>query len=113
MSINAGNVIQKENTMFMNTKWYHLAMLVTIIVLLHSCTEMAFIGGTTTIGISQNPYAKAYSGIDVLTIMRTEKSMKQHVYEKGKKYIIEGVYDETRVKALALIEAKDLPNFVD
>ena len=39
--------------------------------------------------------------------------MKQHVYEKGKKYIIEGVYDETRVKALALIEAKDLPNFMD
>ena len=67
--------------MFMNQKWYHLAMLITIIVLLHSCTEMAFIGGATTIGISQNPYAKAYSGIDVITIMSTEKDIKSHAYE--------------------------------
>jgi len=66
--------------MFMNTKWYHLAMLVTIIVLLHSCTEMAFIGGSATIAISQNPYAKAYSGVDVLTIMSTEKDIKSHAY---------------------------------
>jgi len=67
--------------MFMNTKWYHLAMLVTIIVLLHSCTEMAFIGGSATIAISQNPYAKAYSGVDVLTIMSTEKDIKGHAYD--------------------------------
>jgi len=47
---------------------------------------MAFIGGATTIGISQNPYAKAYSGIDVLTIMSTEKDIKSHMYHnlKGK-----------------------------
>ena len=84
MFTNAGNVIRKENTMFMNQKWYHLAMLVTIIVLLHSCTEMAFIGGSTTIAISQNPYAKAYSGADVLTIMSTEKDIKSHIYEELK-----------------------------
>jgi len=81
MFTNAGNVIQKENTMFMNPKWYHLAMLVTIIVLLQSCTEMAFIGGSATIAVSQNPYAKAYSGVDVITIMSTEKDIKKHVYE--------------------------------
>jgi len=45
---------------------------------------MAFIGGATTIGISQNPYAKAYSGIDVLTIMSTEKDIKSHVYDELK-----------------------------
>jgi len=84
MFTNAGNVIQKENIMFMNPKWYHLAMLVTIVVLLQSCTEMAFIGGSTTIAISQNPYAKAYSGIDVLTIMSTEKDIKSHVYDELK-----------------------------
>jgi len=81
MFTSAGNVIQKENTMFMNPKWYHLAMLVTIIVLLQSCTEMAFIGGSATIAISQNPYAKAYSGADVITIMSTEKDIKSRVYE--------------------------------
>ena len=84
MFTNAGNVIQKENTMFMNQKWYHLAMLVTIIVLLQSCTEMAFIGGSATVAISQNPYAKAYSGIDVITIMSTEKDIKSHIYEELK-----------------------------
>jgi len=84
MSTNAGNAIQRENTMFMNLKWYHLAMLVTIIVLLHSCTEMAFIGGSATIAVSQNPYAKAYSGVDVLTIMSTEKDIKSHIYEELK-----------------------------
>ena len=67
--------------MSMNPKWYHLAMLITIIVLLHSCAEMAFIGGSATIAISQNPYAKAYSGADILTIMSTEKDIKSHAYE--------------------------------
>ena len=85
MSTNAGNAIRKENTMFMSPKWYHLAMLITIIVLLHSCTEMAFIGGSTTIAISQNPYAKAYSGIDVLTIMSTQKDIKTHMYHNFKR----------------------------
>ena len=28
-----------------------------------------------------------YNGLDVLTIMGTEKSIKKHAYEKGKKYI--------------------------
>jgi len=77
------------------------------------CTEFALLASGSSLAISQNTYAKVYNGVDVLTIMSTKKSMKQHVYEKGKKYIIEGVYDETRVKALAIIEAKDLPNFMD
>ena len=42
---------------------------------------MAFIGGSATIAISQNPYAKAYSGADILTIMSTEKDIKSHAYE--------------------------------
>jgi hypothetical protein len=32
------------------------------------------------IAVSQNAYAKAYSGLDFLTIMRTEKDIKTHVY---------------------------------
>ena len=61
-----------------------MMLLVLIVIITSSCTEMAFIGGTTTIGLSQNPYAKAYSGIDVLTIMSTEKDIKSHAYEKFK-----------------------------
>jgi len=55
----------------------------------------------SSIAISQNTYAKVYNGIDVLTIMRTDKSLKGHAYDsakkawtktkEGKKYI----YDKT------------------
>ena len=45
----------------------------------------------SSIAISQNAYVKAYNGMDVLTIMATEKDIKTHVYEKGKEY----VYDKT------------------
>jgi hypothetical protein len=61
-----------------------MMLLAVIVIITSSCTEMAFIGGATTIGISQNPYAKAYSGIDVITIMATEKDLKSHVYDELK-----------------------------
>jgi len=37
-----------------------------------------------SIAASQNAYARAYSGVDVLTIMGTEKSIKKHAYDKMK-----------------------------
>ena len=60
-------------------------------MVLTACSEFALLMSGSSIAISQNTYAKMYNGIDVLTIMSTEKSMKQHAYEKGKKY----VYDKT------------------
>ena len=39
------------------------------------------LGGTV---ISQSPAVKAYNGIDVITIGQTEKSIKQHAYERIK-----------------------------
>ena len=41
----------------------------------------------SSLAISQNTYARVYNGIDMVTIMSTEKSIKRHVYEKGKEYI--------------------------
>jgi hypothetical protein len=38
-----------------------------------------------TIAVSQNAYAKAYSGVDMLTIMSTEKDIKTHIYHSLKK----------------------------
>ena len=35
----------------------------------------------TTIAVSHNAYAKAYSGMDFLTIIGTEKDIKTHIYE--------------------------------
>jgi hypothetical protein len=53
------------------------------------CTEFALLMSGSSIAISQNTYARAYNAADMLTIMGTEKSIKKHAYEKGKKYIYE------------------------
>ena len=49
--------------------------------MLTSCTEFAMLSSGATIAVSQNAYAKAYSGVDMLTIINTEKDIKTHVYE--------------------------------
>ena len=60
--------------------------LCVILTLCSSCSEFALLASGSSIAISQNTYAKVYNGVDILTIMSTEKSMKRHVYDKGKKY---------------------------
>ena len=66
-----------------------------------SCSEFALLASGSSIAISQNTYAKVYNGMDVLTIMRTDKSMKRHVYDNAKKAWIEVkegkeyIYDKT------------------
>jgi len=60
--------------------------LITMVVLLtSSCTEFAILSSGAGIAVSQNAYAKAYSGIDFLTIIRTEKDIKTLAYEALKK----------------------------
>ena len=61
-------------------------MLCVILITCSSCTEFALLASGSSIAISQNTYAKVYNSIDVLTIMGTKKSMKQHVYESIKDY---------------------------
>ena len=55
------------------------------------CSEFALLMSGSSVAISQNSYARMYNGLDVLTIVSTEKSIKKHAYEKAKKYI----YDNT------------------
>ena len=65
------------------------------------CSEFAILMSGSSLAISQNTYAKVYNGIDVLTIMRTEKSIKGHAYDSAKKSwtkVKEGkeyIYDKT------------------
>ena len=60
--------------------------LITVVVLLtSSCTEFAVLSSGAGIAVSQNAYAKVYSGIDFLTIIRTEKDIKTLAYEALKK----------------------------
>ena len=55
-----------------------------ILITCSSCSEFAILASGTSIAVSQNAYAKAYSGVDMLTIMSTDKDIKRHVYEKIK-----------------------------
>ena len=52
-----------------------------IVILTSSCIEFAMISSGATIAVGQNAYAKAYSGVDVLTIIGTEKDIRTHAYE--------------------------------
>ena len=54
-------------------------------MVLTACSEFALLMSGSSIAISQNTYAKIYNGIDVLTIMSTEKSIKGHAYDSAKK----------------------------
>ena len=68
-----------------------MILLLSMLMALTACTEFALLMSGSSIAISHNTYAKVYNGIDVLTIMSTDKSIKKHAYEKGKEYI----YDQT------------------
>ena len=74
-------------------------MLCVILITCSSCSEFALLASGSSIAISQNTYAKVYNGVDILTIMKTEKSIKKHAYEKGKKYLV----DYTKAKALGIM----------
>ena len=64
-----------------------LMILFTTLIFASGCSEFALLASGSSIAISQNAYVKAYNGVDVLTIMSTEKDIKKHIYDKGKKYI--------------------------
>ena len=62
-----------------------IMLLMAIVILTSSCTEFAILSSGATIAVSHNAYAKAYSGVDFLTIMSTEKDIKTHIYHSLKK----------------------------
>ena len=62
-----------------------IMLLMAIVILTSSCTEFAMLSSGATIAVGQNAYIKAYSGIDVLTIISTEKDIKTHAYDALRK----------------------------
>jgi len=56
-----------------------------LLVNLTSCSQFALVASGSSLVISQNSFAKIYNGLDVLTIMSTEKNIKRHIYERIKK----------------------------
>ena len=59
-------------------------LLLLMLMVCTGCTELAMLSSGATIAVSHNAYAKAYSGVDMLTIMHTEKDIKKHIYESLK-----------------------------
>ena len=59
-----------------------LITLFIILTFVSGCSEFALLASGSSIAISQNAYVKAYNGVDVLTIMSTEKDIKRHIYDK-------------------------------
>ena len=57
-------------------------MLCVIWLTCSGCSEFALLASGSSIAISQNTYAKMYNGVDILTIMNKDKSMKRHAYEQ-------------------------------
>ena len=60
-------------------------ILFMMLIITSSCTEFALVMSGSSIAVSQNAYVKAYNGADVLSIMKTEKGIKNHVYETLKR----------------------------
>ena len=61
-------------------KLIHLLMLMILTV----CSELLLLSSVGGAAISQSPAIKAYNGIDAITIMKTDKDIKKHAYEKLK-----------------------------
>jgi hypothetical protein len=78
-----------------------MILLLSMLMVLTACSEFAILMSGSSLAISQNTYAKVYNGIDVLTIMNTEKSIKGHAYDSVKKSLTglkegkEYIYDKT------------------
>ena len=87
-SINVGCVRPKAKLNGLRLKLITLFMILTFA---SGCTEFALLASGSSIAISQNAYVKAYNGIDMLTIMKTEKDIKKHVYEN-----VKDLYDKTK-----------------
>ena len=59
----------------------NLMIILILTLCLSHCTEFAMLTSGAGVAVSQNAYAKAYSVIDFLTIIKTEKDIKTHLYK--------------------------------
>jgi len=75
----------------MNLKWYRLILVGAILVLTTNCSQFTLLASGASLAASQNSLVKLYNAADFGVVLTTKKGIKQHVYEKGKKYI----YDNT------------------
>jgi len=75
-----------------------LMILFISLTAISGCSEFALLMSGSSMAISQNTYAKMYNAVDMGVVITTKKGIKQHTYEKGKKYIV----DWAKAKALGI-----------
>ena len=59
-----------------------LILLFGIIILTSGCTNLTLFVSAGGVVVSQNGFVKAYNGLDFITTVTTEKSIKKHIYDK-------------------------------
>jgi hypothetical protein len=64
-----------------------LTILFMAFIIVSGCSEFAILMSGSSLAVSQNAYVKAYNGADFLSVISTEKSIKKHIYDKGKKHV--------------------------
>lgn len=78
-------------------------------VLLNGCSEFALLSSGGSLAISNNTYAKAYSGIDFATTLTTEKDIKTHAYHyiTKAKELKESVINNNKIETVKTIPVEE------
>ena len=83
--------------------------LLLLILLLNGCSKFALLSSGSSLAISNNTYAKVYSGVDLATTLTTEKDIKTHTYNyltKVKK-IKESVINNNKIETVKTIPVEE------
>ena len=79
------------------------------LILLTGCSNIAIVSSGSSLALSNNAYAKAYSGIDFATAITTKKDIKTHAYEyivkarEVKEVIVRTIYHDFDIPETDLI----------
>ena len=60
-----------------------LMILFTTLIFVSGCSEFALIASAGGVAASQNTYAKVYNGVDFMTYMSTQRTIKKHIHDKA------------------------------
>ena len=75
-------IVVLENFIYSMEKNMRKFFLLSVILMMcSSCSEFALLASGSSLAVSQNVYAKAYSGVDMITIVGTDKDIKRHIYD--------------------------------
>ena len=58
-----------------------ILLIVILGIFLTGCSTFSLLMSGSGVVVSQNTYVKIYNGIDVLSVINTDKSIKGHIYD--------------------------------